>query len=84
MSMRLLWMVWLTQGSVGVDPPDTVDVLETSALWGLARSARSENPELRLNLVDVLDLATEIEPVKYALSINGEPEIAIRTGEGVG
>ena len=50
-----LEVVWVTRGAVSIGDSDKggVGALWQSALWGLARSARSEHPELGLRLVDI-------------------------------
>ncbi|MFG3351111.1 SDR family NAD(P)-dependent oxidoreductase [Streptomyces sp. NPDC048001] len=45
--------VWVTCGAVAAAPGDTVPSLAASVLWGLARSARAEHPELGLTLLDL-------------------------------
>ncbi|MFF3216098.1 SDR family NAD(P)-dependent oxidoreductase [Streptomyces sp. NPDC002886] len=76
-------LVVVTQGAVAVDGEDVTD-LAGAAVWGLARSAQSENPG-RIVLVDIgrghgdepqtggaRDLATALA--------TGEPQIAVRSG----
>jgi polyketide synthase 7 len=66
-------LVVLTRGAVGVAGEDVAD-LAAAAVWGLVRSAQSENPG-RIMLVDTdapLDLA--------ALTGCGEPQLVIRAG----
>jgi polyketide synthase 7 len=70
---RASTLVVLTHGAVGVAGEDVTD-LAGAAVWGLVRSAQSENPG-RIMLVDTdapLDLA--------ALTGSGEPQLVIRTG----
>ncbi len=70
---RASTLVVLTRGAVGVAGEDVTD-LAAAAVWGLVRSAQSENPG-RIMLVDSdapLDLA--------ALTGSGEPQLVIRTG----
>src|SRR5208282_255688 len=71
---RASTLVVLTHGAVGVAGEDVTD-LAGAAVWGLVRSAQSENPG-RIMLVDTdapLDLA--------ALTGSGEPQLVIRTGK---
>ena len=46
-------VAWLTCGAVATGPEEGVSGLSRAPLWGLVRSARSEHPERRLQLVDV-------------------------------
>ncbi|MGY5138526.1 SDR family oxidoreductase, partial [Streptomyces nigrescens] len=45
-------LVFLTRGAVATSPDETVKDLPAAAVWGLVRSAQSENPD-RFLLVDV-------------------------------
>ncbi|MFI1165457.1 SDR family NAD(P)-dependent oxidoreductase [Streptomyces sp. NPDC020801] len=45
--------VWVTRGAVAADDGDTVPGLAQSVLWGLARGARAEHPDLGLTLLDL-------------------------------
>ncbi|MFD4575507.1 SDR family NAD(P)-dependent oxidoreductase [Streptomyces sp. NPDC058417] len=45
--------VWVTRGAVATGPGDGVPGLAQSVLWGLARSARAEHPDLGLVLLDI-------------------------------
>ncbi|MCJ1678344.1 type I polyketide synthase [Streptomyces sp. APSN-46.1] len=66
-------LVVLTQGAVrGVTDP------AAAAVWGLVRSAQSENPE-QFVLLD-LDEDTEPRDAVWAVLASGEPQLAIRAG----
>ncbi|WP_371617127.1 type I polyketide synthase [Streptomyces sp. NBC_00454] len=66
-------LVVLTQGAVcGVTDP------AAAAVWGLVRSAQSENPE-QFVLLDV-DEDTEPRDAVWAVLASGEPQLAIRAG----
>ncbi|MGO4755675.1 beta-ketoacyl reductase, partial [Streptomyces sp. 2MCAF27] len=54
--------------------------LAQSALWGLARSARTEHPELGLRLVD-LDSPGPWPALPAAVAECDEPELAVRGGK---
>ncbi|MFI2435997.1 SDR family NAD(P)-dependent oxidoreductase [Streptomyces sp. NPDC018693] len=69
--------VWVTRGAVAAADGDTVPGLAQSVLWGLARSARAEHPDLGLTLVDVDGTESE----ELLRSAGEEPEIAVRAGE---
>ncbi|WP_432004296.1 type I polyketide synthase [Streptomyces sioyaensis] len=70
-------LVVVTQGAVTVDErrPDPA----LAAVWGLVRSARSENPD-RFTLVD-LDGASESLAALPAALASDEPELAVRAGQ---
>ncbi|SNT60752.1 Acyl transferase domain-containing protein, partial [Actinacidiphila glaucinigra] len=70
-------LVFLTRGAVAAVPGDEVADLVHAPVWGLVRSAQSENPG-RFGLVD-LDGEIAPEAVASALA-TGEPEIALRAG----
>ncbi|WP_324290544.1 type I polyketide synthase [Streptomyces sp. H27-H5] len=77
-------LVLLTQGAVAPEPGATVSDPAQSALWGLVRSAQSENPE-RLVLVDLVDLDDlaahdHTERTLPAALATGEPQLALRGG----
>ncbi|MFI9080766.1 type I polyketide synthase, partial [Streptomyces sioyaensis] len=70
-------LVVVTQGAVTVDERRPHPAL--AAVWGLVRSARSENPD-RFTLVD-LDGASESLAVLPAALACDEPELAVRAGQ---
>ncbi|KPC79274.1 type I polyketide synthase, partial [Streptomyces sp. NRRL S-4] len=65
-------LVVVTQGAVFCDSPDPVQ----AAVWGLLRTAESENPG-RFVLVD----HDGQEPLLPAVVASGEPQAAVRAGE---
>lgn len=71
--------VWVTRGAVGAVDEDTVPGLAQSVLWGLARSARAEHPELDLTLLD-LDDSDPADALPTAATHTEEPELAFRSG----
>ncbi|MFE2633131.1 SDR family NAD(P)-dependent oxidoreductase, partial [Streptomyces sp. NPDC059374] len=68
--------VWVTTGAVAATATDTAAGYARSVLWGLARAARAEHPDLGLTLVDVDTDAREL-PLSAVVD-TGEPEIALR------
>ncbi|MYX08377.1 SDR family NAD(P)-dependent oxidoreductase, partial [Streptomyces sp. SID8375] len=69
-------LVVVTRGAVSV-AGEPVDVA-SAAVWGLVRSAQSENPG-RFVLVDVDGAAGSLEAVR-AGAASGEPQLAVRDG----
>ncbi|MBI0375705.1 SDR family NAD(P)-dependent oxidoreductase, partial [Streptomyces albiflaviniger] len=71
-------LVVLTSGAVAAGPAEPVADLTHAAVWGLVRSAESENPG-RFVLVDVDGAAESLAAVPDALA-SGEPQVAVRDG----
>ncbi|MEV0598848.1 type I polyketide synthase [Streptomyces sp. NPDC050315] len=71
-------LVVVTQGAVAVTDEETVSDLAGAAVWGLVRSAQSENPGLSIVLVDVCEGEVD-EAVALAIA-SGEPQVAVRGG----
>ncbi|WP_431044273.1 type I polyketide synthase [Streptomyces sp. P1-3] len=72
-------LVLLTSGAVAASVGESVDDLARAAVWGLVRSAQSENPG-RFVLVDVdADDAASLALLPAVLS-SGEPQVAVRGG----
>ncbi|MFF9907401.1 type I polyketide synthase [Streptomyces olivaceus] len=72
-------LVVLTRDGVAAQPGEAVD-WGSAAVWGLVRSAQSENPDRIL----LLDVATGTEPAEVpwrAVLGAGEPQLALRRGE---
>ncbi|WP_035796302.1 type I polyketide synthase [Kitasatospora mediocidica] len=67
-------LVFVTSGAVAVVPGEPVDALAGAAVWGLVRSAQSENPG-RFLLLDI----DGTEGLSAALTA-GEPQLALRAG----
>ncbi|MEU1807224.1 SDR family NAD(P)-dependent oxidoreductase [Streptomyces sp. NPDC019937] len=71
-------LVLLTKGAVATQAGEPVADLAGGAVWGLLRSAQSENPG-RFVLVDVDGAADSCAAVSGALA-SGEPQVAVRGG----
>ncbi|AEM85970.1 type I polyketide synthase [Streptomyces violaceusniger] len=72
-------LVVLTHGAVAAGPGETVADLAAAAVWGLVRSAQSEDPG-RIVLVDA-DADTQATPELLARAAGtGEPQLAVRAG----
>ncbi|MGW1957725.1 SDR family NAD(P)-dependent oxidoreductase [Streptomyces sp. NPDC001920] len=70
--------VWVTRGAIAAAAGDAVPGYAQSVLWGLARSARAEHPDLGLTLLDV----DGGEPsLRSAVAHTDEPELALRGGQ---
>ncbi|MFD7932548.1 type I polyketide synthase, partial [Streptomyces sp. NPDC059742] len=71
-------LVFLTRGAVAAVPGEGVSDLAHAPVWGLVRSAQSENPG-RLVLVDI-DAASDLADGLSAALASGESEVAVRGG----
>ncbi|MGP3940810.1 type I polyketide synthase [Streptomyces sp. 6N106] len=72
-------LVVLTSGAVAVGAEESLDDPAQAAVWGLLRSAQSENPE-RLVLVDLDGRDASFRTLSAALA-SGESQLALRAGE---
>ncbi|MFC9249522.1 SDR family NAD(P)-dependent oxidoreductase, partial [Streptomyces sp. NPDC057136] len=72
-------LVLVTRRAVAADAAESPADLAHAAVWGLVRSAQSENPD-RLVLVDVDGSAESWRALPSALG-TGEPQLALRAGE---
>ncbi|MEV4678391.1 SDR family NAD(P)-dependent oxidoreductase, partial [Actinomadura sp. NPDC049382] len=68
----------VTRGAVAVDGAEKPD-LASAPVWGLLRSAQTENPD-RFVLVDVDEDERSLQMLPAALAC-GEPQLAVRGGE---
>ncbi len=71
-------LVLVTRDAVAARPGDTVPNLAHAAIWGLVRTAQSENPG-RFVLVDT-DGEESSERLLTAAAAGGEPQVAVREG----
>ncbi|HEX6243775.1 MAG TPA: polyketide synthase dehydratase domain-containing protein, partial [Polyangiales bacterium] len=67
--------IWLTRGAIASAPEEGVSTLHQAALWGLARSARQEHPELGLRLIDLGQVMPDPTLLMAALVREEEPEL---------
>ncbi|HEV7981186.1 type I polyketide synthase, partial [Amycolatopsis sp.] len=75
-------LVVLTRQAIAATPDENVAGLADSGVWGLVRSAGSENPG-RITLVDIDDEDSSAKVLVTAITdavTTGEPQIAIRCG----
>ncbi|GAA1021005.1 hypothetical protein Aple_058390 [Acrocarpospora pleiomorpha] len=73
-------LVFLTRGAVAVSDGEVVTDLPAAAVWGLVRSAQSEDPG-RFLLVDVDDQESSPLDVLPRVLASTEPQAAVRAGE---
>ncbi|MEU3483946.1 SDR family NAD(P)-dependent oxidoreductase, partial [Streptomyces sp. NPDC033753] len=75
-------LVVVTRGAVATRPGEDVTSLATAPLWGLVRSAQSENPGRLLLLdLDEGDGAEDLIPAATAAAAaHDEPQLAVRDG----
>ncbi|MET9888566.1 SDR family NAD(P)-dependent oxidoreductase, partial [Streptomyces sp. NPDC006430] len=73
-------LVWVTRSAV--DAGDGVTDPVHAPLWGLVRAARAEHTDREIRLIDLsADGVGDDVLLARALSVAGEPEIAVRGGE---
>ncbi|MGW0595501.1 beta-ketoacyl reductase, partial [Streptosporangium sp. NPDC002607] len=72
-------LVFVTRGAVEAREGEAITDLAAAAVWGLVRSAQSENPG-RFVLVD-LDDRESSRPALLGVLVSGEPQAAVREGE---
>ncbi|MGW5000826.1 SDR family NAD(P)-dependent oxidoreductase [Streptomyces hydrogenans] len=68
----------VTEGAVAAVPGEELPGLSSAAVWGLARTAQNEHPEL-FTLVDTDGSAASAAVLDRALA-TGEPQLALREG----
>jgi len=73
-----LRLVLLTKGAVAVGAEDALPGLAQSPVWGLVRSAQSENPG-RFALIDIDNDEESFDVLAGGLALN-EPQLAVRKG----
>ncbi|WP_406276660.1 SDR family NAD(P)-dependent oxidoreductase [Nocardia sp. NBC_00881] len=71
-------VVVVTRRAMAVHPGEPVD-LATAAVWGLLRTAQSENPG-RILVVDIDEWTDYRRCVAMAMTVDDEPELAMRRG----
>ncbi|MCD9594559.1 SDR family NAD(P)-dependent oxidoreductase [Streptomyces sp. 8ZJF_21] len=84
-------LVVVTRGAVATRPGEDPESLAAAAVWGLIRTAQTENPG-RFVLVDTVDEDPPVSPVSSASSVvsalpavlaTDEPQVAIRAGKAL-
>lgn len=75
-------LIWFTRHAIGTGSGNDCPVGPASGpLWGLMRTTRNENPDLRLRLIDIEEGALMSEVLTQALMLDSEHECAIRHGK---
>ncbi|MET8999856.1 SDR family NAD(P)-dependent oxidoreductase [Amycolatopsis sp. NPDC004169] len=70
-------LVLLTRGAIGTRPGEPLDGLAGAGVWGLLRSAQTENP----GQFTLIDTDGEPDPAVLAAALRlGEPQLAVRAG----
>ncbi|MFH8371439.1 SDR family NAD(P)-dependent oxidoreductase, partial [Streptomyces sp. NPDC018031] len=72
-------LVLVTQGAVAAAPGEPVADLAHAPVWGLVRSAQTENPD-RFVLLD-LDRRADSAAALHLAVATGEPQLAVRAGK---
>ncbi|WP_345006360.1 type I polyketide synthase, partial [Streptosporangium album] len=71
-------LVFVTRGAVSASDGEPVEDLAAAAVWGLVRSAQSEDPGRFV----LLDVGADLEPETLAgVLASGEPQVAVRAGQ---
>ena len=73
-------LVWLTRDAVSSSPDDRVDNWTDSAVWGMVRSARAEQSDRVLRLIDLDHDDPDRVLLARALATVDEPECVVRGG----
>ncbi|WP_190120698.1 type I polyketide synthase, partial [Streptomyces flavofungini] len=68
----------VTRGAIAASADEAVRDVAQAAVWGLVRSAQSENPD-RIVLVDLDEETASLDALPSALA-TGEPQLALRSG----
>ncbi|MFD3917111.1 type I polyketide synthase, partial [Streptomyces sp. NPDC058603] len=69
----------VTSGAIATTADEDVRNVVHATVWGLVRSAQSENPD-RIVLVDLDDEAASLDALPSVLA-TGEPQLAVRSGD---
>ncbi|KAF2762468.1 polyketide synthase, partial [Pseudovirgaria hyperparasitica] len=76
-SRLVMPVVFVTRHAISVSVVDQPTVIGGGTLWGMVRTARSENPDLRLRTID-MDQKANLQAFSNALMMHDQPEIAVR------
>ncbi|MFC5900733.1 type I polyketide synthase [Streptomyces zhihengii] len=70
--------VWITRDAVSSSPDDQVGNWAHAAVWGMVRTARTEQPERVLRLVDLGPGTPDFPLLARVIASGGEPEYVLR------
>ncbi|MEV7055924.1 type I polyketide synthase [Streptomyces microflavus] len=71
-------LVWITRDAVSSSPGDQVENWAHAAVWGMVRTARTEQPERVLRLIDLDPGAPDFRLLARVIETGGEPECVLR------
>ncbi|MFW3464686.1 type I polyketide synthase [Streptomyces microflavus] len=71
-------LVWITRDAVSSNPDDQVENWAHAAVWGMVRTARTEQPERVLRLIDLDPGAPDFRLLARVIETGGEPECVLR------
>lgn len=70
--------VWITRDAVSSNPGDQVVNWAQAAVWGMVRTARTEQPERVLRLIDLDPGTPDFRLLARVIETGGEPECVLR------
>ncbi|MGW6287807.1 type I polyketide synthase [Streptomyces sp. NPDC055107] len=71
-------LIWITRDAVSSSPGDQVGNWAHAAVWGMVRTARTEQPERVLRLIDLDPGTPDFRLLARAVESGGEPECVLR------
>ncbi|MGV9310737.1 type I polyketide synthase [Streptomyces sp. NPDC003691] len=71
-------LVWITRDAVSSGPDDRVGNWAHAAVWGMVRTARTEQPERVLRLIDLDSGTPDFRLLARVIETGGEPECVLR------
>ncbi|MFJ9107504.1 type I polyketide synthase [Streptomyces sp. NPDC102283] len=71
-------LVWITRDAVASNPDDQVGNWAHAAVWGMVRTARTEQPERVLRLIDLDPATPDFRLLARVIETGGEPECVLR------
>ncbi|MEU1123078.1 type I polyketide synthase [Streptomyces sp. NPDC005899] len=71
-------LVWITRDAVSSRPDDRVGNWAHAAVWGMVRTARTEQPERVLRLIDLDPGTPDLRLLARVIETGGEPECVLR------
>lgn len=71
-------LVWVTRDAVSSSPDDQVGNWAHAAVWGMVRTARTEQPERVLRLIDLGPGTPDFRLLARLIETGGEPECVLR------